>query len=179
MNLKHIFKTIMCAALVGYTTACSQEPKNEAKADTESKENTSAKQDAAAMPVNTNKENTDVTGEKAQITFATTEYKFGEVKEGEKVNYKFKFKNTGKAPLIIQDAKASCGCTVPSYTKDPIAVDSEGEIAVSFDSQGKPGTQSKTVTVTSNGSDSPITLTITGFVKGMSNMNGPLANPPK
>lgn len=77
-------------------------------------------------------------------------FDFGTIKEGEVVEHTFKFKNVGDAPLIIADAQASCGCTVPVYTKDPIAIGKEGEIKVRFDSKGKPGIQNKTVTITAN-----------------------------
>jgi len=56
----------------------------------------------------------------------------------------------GEAPLIIADAQGSCGCTVPVYSKAPIAIGQEGEIKVRFDSKGKPGIQNKTVTITAN-----------------------------
>nr|HNH67158.1 DUF1573 domain-containing protein [Bacteroidia bacterium] len=68
------------------------------------------------------------------------------ITEGEIVSYNFKFKNSGKAPLIITQASASCGCTVPEYSKDPIAPGQEGFIKVTFNSEGKHGMTSKTIT---------------------------------
>ncbi len=85
------------------------------------------------------------------MTFETTSYDFGKIKEGEKVVYEFKFTNTGKTPLIISDASATCGCTVPEVPKEPVKPGAEGVIKVVFDSMGKGGVQDKVVTVTSNG----------------------------
>lgn len=84
------------------------------------------------------------------IQFETLEHDFGTIKEGEKVSYTYKFKNTGEAPLIIQDAKPSCGCTAPDWTKTPIPVGGEGFVKAEFDSNGKPNIQNKTITVTAN-----------------------------
>lgn len=84
------------------------------------------------------------------FSFTETTYDFGDIKEGAVVNHTFSFTNNGESPLIIESAKASCGCTVPRWPKEPIAVGSSGEIEVSFNSKGKPGIQNKTVTITAN-----------------------------
>lgn len=84
------------------------------------------------------------------IQFETTDHDFGTITEGEKVIYTYKFKNTGEAPLIIQEAKGSCGCTASDWTKAPIPVGGEGYVKAEFDSNGKPNVQNKTVTVTAN-----------------------------
>lgn len=84
------------------------------------------------------------------VNFKTTEYDFGKIKEGEKVRTTFKFTNTGKEPLIITNAQGSCGCTVPSWPKEPIAVGKSGEIEVEFNSEGKSGEQTKTVDLRAN-----------------------------
>jgi hypothetical protein len=84
------------------------------------------------------------------IAFETRDHDFGTINEGDKVNYTYNFKNTGTADLVISDVKASCGCTVPSFTKTPVKPGGSGEIKVVFDSTGKTGMQQKTVTVTLN-----------------------------
>lgn len=91
-------------------------------------------------------------------------HEFGKITEGEKVSYSFKFKNTGKADLIISDAKGSCGCTVPQWPKSPIAPGGSGVIDVTFDSRGKSGMQNKTVTLITNAIPNTKILTITGEV---------------
>lgn len=85
-----------------------------------------------------------------KFSFANDSYDFGQIKQGEKVSYSFKFKNVGSSPLIISSASASCGCTVPSYPEEPIQPGQESQIDVVFDSQGKMGMQTKTVTLVSN-----------------------------
>lgn len=79
------------------------------------------------------------------------EFDFGTIKEGDKVEHVFKFKNVGKkGDLVVVDARASCGCTVPDWTKKPLKVGESGEIKIIFNSAGKPGQQNKTVTLTTN-----------------------------
>src|SRR5215217_47976 len=85
------------------------------------------------------------------LNLTTETYNFGKIKKGEVVSYAFKFKNTGAVPLIIKDAMATCGCTVPEPPKEPILPGKESEIKVVFNSAGKPvGATDKVVTVTSN-----------------------------
>ena len=93
-----------------------------------------------------------------------TEWDFGTINEGDVVEHTYVFKNTGQAPLIIENAKPSCGCTVPSWTKEPIPVGGTGEILVKFDSKGKPNIQTKTVTVTANTWPKVTTLRFKTFV---------------
>lgn len=82
--------------------------------------------------------------------FERTEYDFGQIKEGEKVAYTYKFTNTGTAPLIVQSVQPSCGCTAPDWSKEPIPVNGTGFVKVEFDSNGKAGIQNKVVTVNAN-----------------------------
>ena len=84
------------------------------------------------------------------IEFDTMEHDFGTVTEGQKVIHIYKVTNTGKAPLIIQNAAPSCGCTVPDWTKTPIQVGETGFVKAEFDTKGKPGVNNKTITVTAN-----------------------------
>jgi hypothetical protein len=94
------------------------------------------------------------------ISFAEYSHDFGKLNEGEKVTYAFKFKNTGKAPLIINNVSTSCGCTVSSYPKKPIKPGEGASIDISFDSQGKHGFQSKSITVFTNAQPPVSTLQI-------------------
>jgi hypothetical protein len=87
---------------------------------------------------------------KTTMEFTDTKHSFGTITEGEKVSHAYKFKNTGTNPLIISNAIASCGCTVPSYPKEPIPPGGEGKIVVEFNSTGRPGHQQKNVIVHSN-----------------------------
>ncbi len=104
------------------------------------------------------------TGPKTTMTFGEMNYDFGTVSEGEKVEHIYKFKNTGKDPLVISNAQGSCGCTVPQWPKEPVAPGKSGEIKVVFDSKGKVGKQNKTVTITANTEPTTTTINITGEV---------------
>jgi hypothetical protein len=75
---------------------------------------------------------------------------FGNVTEGTKAKYTFTFINKGTEPATITSANASCGCTVPSYSKEPVLAGKEGSITAIFDSSGKHGNQTKTITVVTN-----------------------------
>ncbi|MCS6795278.1 MAG: DUF1573 domain-containing protein [Raineya sp.] len=144
-------------------------------------QNQEANSTATATAQNTNAQNNQQEQAKAEIKFEVSEYNFGEVNEGEKVKYAFKFTNTGKNPLIIQDAKPSCGCTVPTFSKEPIAPGGTGEIIAEFDSNGRPGEVNKTITVTANTEPTTTILTLKGKVKAknpqmqdLSQMKGPV-----
>jgi hypothetical protein len=110
--------------------------------------------------------------------FGKTSHDFGQIKEGEVVNHTFTFKNTGEAPLIIESAKGSCGCTVPQWPKEPIPVGGTGNIEVSFNSKGKPGQQNKTVTITANTNPTITRLSIKANVEktDVSASAGPVKN---
>ena len=99
----------------------------------------------------------------AAIQFEETEHDFGQIKIGDKVTHKFKFKSTGKTALIISNTDASCGCTVPSWPRTPIAPGETGEIEVSFNSANKTaGQTTKRVTVSANTFPSQTVLYIKG-----------------
>jgi len=98
------------------------------------------------------------------ITFQKTEFDFGRIYEGEKVKYNFKFTNTGKSDLIITSAKGTCGCTVPDYPKNPVKPGEEESVSVEFNSAGRNGQQSKTITITTNAQPPTVVLTIRAMV---------------
>jgi len=75
---------------------------------------------------------------------------FGTVKEGQAANIQFRFKNTGEKPLIVASVVASCGCTVPEYSRDAILPGKEGFIKAVFNSSGQHATVHKTITVATN-----------------------------
>jgi Protein of unknown function (DUF1573) len=108
------------------------------------------KSPSAITPVETPAAETKPEGPLPIMQLETTEHDFGTIKEGDVVEYVYKIKNTGEAPLIIQSAQPSCGCTVPDWSKEPIPVNGEGFVKAKFDSKGKPNAQNKTITVTAN-----------------------------
>jgi hypothetical protein len=85
-----------------------------------------------------------------EFEFRTVDHDFGTITEGQVVEYTYEFKNTGEAPLIIQAAQGSCGCTASDWSKAPVPVGGTGYVKAKFDSKGKPNIQNKTVTVTAN-----------------------------
>lgn len=101
-----------------------------------------------------------------KITFENTQHNFGSFMEAAGVQTTiFKFKNTGTAPLILNNVRASCGCTTPKWTRDPIAPNGSGEITVSYDPKNRPGVFNKTITVGSNAENASVILTISGQVE--------------
>ncbi|MFY0254260.1 DUF1573 domain-containing protein [Chitinophaga sp. 30R24] len=89
----------------------------------------------------------------AGLAFEEKVHNFGEIQEGEKVEYSFKFTNTGTSPLVIEDAISSCGCTVPEWPKAPIKPGQSGYMKVIFDSRGKSGYTEKEISVKINNDD--------------------------
>ena len=100
----------------------------------------------------------------ADISFETDVHDFGTIDYAGDGTYAFKFTNTGKDPLIITDAKGSCGCTVPKWPKEPILKGQSNFINVSYDTK-RPGPFTKTVTINSNAKSTNKVLTIKGVVK--------------
>jgi hypothetical protein len=95
---------------------------------------------------------------KTNIYLLEQKYDFGKVKEGEKVKHVFKFKNTGQEPLMISDAIASCGCTVPSFSKQPVLPGDDGEIMVEFNTKGRKGKNHKNVIIVSNAAQEKVSV---------------------
>jgi hypothetical protein len=95
-----------------------------------------------------------------KINFEQVYYDFGDIVQGEKVAYSFQFENKGGSPLVIEDAFASCGCTVPEYDREPISPGDKGRIEVIFDSSGRRGNQYKSVIIKTNTPEGEQRLTI-------------------
>lgn len=94
--------------------------------------------------------NGKINSELPEIKFEEEVYDFGKMTQGETVSHAFYFKNTGGKNLIVSGASGSCGCTVPSWPKEPIKSGGQGKINVVFNSEGKSGYQEKTVTLVTN-----------------------------
>ena len=85
-----------------------------------------------------------------KINIEDSNFDFGTINEGDKVEHIFKFTNTGNGSLMVINAQPSCGCTVPEWTKNPLKKGESGEIKIIFNSAGKSGQQQKTVYLTTN-----------------------------
>ena len=136
-------------------TSCKDAPKNDARESLATTSTTNpVTPSPAATPVNQGAAAAIPAGPLTSISFDEKAFDFGDIKDGEKVTHVFTFKNTGDEPLIISNAKGSCGCTVPDWPREPIPVGGSGELKVVYDSknkgsvEGKPET--KKVTVTAN-----------------------------
>ena len=148
MNIKFVHILLIAFALLGVACGNNKSDGFDAKIDTDV----------------VNHDASNESADKPEITFEETNFDFGTIKEGSKVNHAFKFKNTGKADLIIGDARGNCGCTVPKYPTQPIEPGESGVIDVEFNSAGKHGKQNKTVSLVTNSIPSTKILTITGEV---------------
>ncbi|MCB0397863.1 MAG: DUF1573 domain-containing protein [Flavobacteriales bacterium] len=100
----------------------------------------------------------------AEFKFEDDVYKFGKVSEDSLLSFDYHFINSGDAPLIIQDIKVTCGCTVPTWPKAPIPPGGKGTIRVTFDTSGKIAYQERTLEVHSNARKSPYKLKFKGTV---------------
>jgi len=98
-----------------------------------------------------------------EIYFEKTSHDYGNIKNGSEGSSVFVFKNTGKKPLVLTDVKASCGCTTPTWPREPITQGKSAVIKVVYDTK-RIGSFNKTITVTSNAKTSPVVLTIKGVV---------------
>jgi hypothetical protein len=101
--------------------------------------------------------------ESAIFKWTAKEYDFGKIKVGVPVTYEFTFTNNGDIPLVISTVQASCGCTVTSYSKDPIEAGAKGFVKATYNA-AHVGQFTKTVTVSANTDESVVQLTIKGEV---------------
>jgi len=154
--MKRKINFLMIITVLFFATACKKEDAS-SKIDATKTEITPADPNAVnpdgtvALPkAETEKLAPPADGKYPVMTFEETEYDFGDIKQGDKVEHTFKFKNTGEADLLISSARASCGCTVPEYPKTAIKPGKTGDIRVKFNSEGKKGVVSKNVTITCN-----------------------------
>lgn len=109
---------------------------------------------AGATTISTNTVTAQEVSNGAQISFTKETHDYGTIKNGANGTCTFEFKNTGNAPLILSNAKGSCGCTVPTWPKEPVAPGATGVISVKYDTK-RPGAINKSVTITSNATNEP------------------------
>lgn len=101
--------------------------------------------------------------QKGVIKFAQIEKDFGKIEQGKPVSFEFTFENTGKEPIVLGNVAASCGCTTPEWTREPVLKGKTGTIKATFNA-GVMGPFNKTVTVPSNAENGTIYLTLKGEV---------------
>jgi hypothetical protein len=129
-------KTFLALAFIGFAGSGAFAQKTLDPAQPKSDKTPTVQTDAAKTPSTT-------------IKFKEESHDFGTLQEGDPAVAEFVFKNTGKEPLIIQNVHPSCGCTVPSWSKEPVAPGKKGVIKASYGTKGRVGNFNKSVTVTS------------------------------
>ncbi len=167
--MKKILVFIALFASVATLTVAQTTPTTPKKVKTAKKakkvNTTAVKASTAAAPTAPAAVNAPAaTGKGAIATFEKTEVDYGKIKHGSEPLRIFTFKNTGTEPLIISNAQGSCGCTVPTYPKEPIMPGQSSKIEVRYDTQ-RVGGFTKSVTLTTNEANATRVLTIKGEVE--------------
>ena len=148
-NRTRFLKSIVFGLITFLIFSCDQDPSKKINAEN----------------VKAVEERIDKAYDSAEIEFEFDSYDFGEVKDGEIVEVDFNFTNSGKSDLIIFDASASCGCTMPEYPQNVnIKPGQSDKLKVRFDTANKPGKQIKSVTLTTNTNSGKKIIRISGFV---------------
>ena len=148
-NRTSFLKSIVFGLITFLIFSCDQDPSKKINAEN----------------VKAVEERIDKAYDSAEIEFEFDSYDFGEVKDGEIVEVDFNFTNSGKSDLVIFDASASCGCTVPEYPQNVnIKPGQSDKLKVRFDTANKPGKQIKSVTLTTNTNSGKKIIRLSGFV---------------
>ena len=141
---------ILCA---GITLAQGKRHKKD-NANTENQQTVSTTANTPATPPPAAQNNLTADN----MVFTDAVHEFGTVPEGPDALCEFTFKNNGKEPIIIEKAQPSCGCTVPSFSKEPVPPGATGTINVAYHTKGKPNPFTKTITVVSNAGTKVLTI---------------------
>ena len=163
MKFSHL---VLALALLAALPACDKtkpaDPNAPAAARTE--EDLSA-EDLISNPNTANPQEVPVPNDLGVMTFDEKAFDFGTIRQGDVVKHTFHFTNTGKKPIIIDNASSSCGCTVPTDPRDPVPPGGHGQIDVQFDSKGKLNEVTKMVIVRANTLPNINQVTIKAIVK--------------
>lgn len=163
--------SIIALSIIGFgLVSCKKENK-----ETQSPEAVTADSTAAGTPAPTDSAAAPVTGEapatpvsnepSTSIALSESNFDFGKIKKGDKVEHVYEITNTGKNPLVISEVKPGCGCTAPDFTKEPIMPGKKGKITLHFDSSNFDGNVQKYADVFANVEKSPIKLTFTANIQ--------------
>ena len=163
---KQVKTGILAVLMIGFLASCqSNDVRDAARQDVDTNANVTP---APTTPTTAPAPATPAApaGPTTTMTFEATEFDFGIVQDGEKVAHTYSFTNTGNEPLILSDAKGSCGCTVPKWPREPIAPGATSEITVEFNSKNKKGKRNQKVTITANTSPPQTFIYLKGEVQG-------------
>lgn len=112
-----------------------------------------------------------------EFRFASDSHDFGNLPEGPQATYDFEFTNVGKEPIVISNVHASCGCTTPLWPKEPIMPGAKNKISAVYNTKGRPGPFTKTITISSNAKSPERQLSIKGSVEKAPEANMPSRTP--
>lgn len=159
--MKKIVLTLALASFAFVSCKKNEDASSKINSETVTSENTTAPEVANSIETSTTETVKDGT---PVATFNKTEHDFGSIKKGSRNETEFEITNSGNTDLVIINASASCGCTVPEYPKTPIKPGNSAKIKVAFNASSV-GNQSKTVTLTTNTATGTELLTIKANVE--------------
>lgn len=163
--------SIIALSVIGFgLVSCKKENKETQNAEVVDVDTTNAPADTSSMataPAAVGATAAPVKSDQPTTTVALSEsnFDFGNIKKGNKVNHVYEITNTGTNPLIISEVKPGCGCTAPDFTKDPIMPGKKGKITLSFDSTNFDGAVQKYADVFANVENAPIKLTFNANIQ--------------
>lgn len=154
--------SIIALSIIGFgLVSCKKENK-----ETQSPEAVATDSTAVGTPATTDSAAAPVSNEPStSIALSESNFDFGKIKKGDKVEHVYEITNTGKNPLVISEVKPGCGCTAPDFTKEPIMPGKKGKITLHFDSSNFDGNVQKYADVFANVEKSPIKLTFTANIQ--------------
>ena len=162
--MTNIKSALFAILAVVFMASCANDSAEKDAASAALTETSNAAANAATDAANTATEVAPPVGPTTTIEWKETTFDFGSIDQGEVVEHAFEFTNTGSEPLIISNAKGSCGCTVPQWPREPIAPGATAQIDVRFDSKGKRNKQNKKVTITANTEPAQSFINVVGEV---------------
>lgn len=160
--MKKVMNTFWASSII-LLSSCGQNAKQDGSTVSQAQNGTEVVQ--VSNESDASEQNLNSVTEKAKIEVLEDSFDFGTIKEGEKVEKTFTLKNIGGSPLIISGASASCGCTTPEFTSQPIPPGHSTTIKTTFDSNGQVGQQHKMIIVSSNADNGMVQLHLRGEVK--------------
>lgn len=162
--------SIIALSIIGFgLVSCKKENKETQSTDavaTDSTATTTTPADSTVAPVSTETAAAPVSNQPlTTIALSESNFDFGQIKKGDKVQHVYEVTNTGTNPLVISEVKPGCGCTAPDFTKEPIMPGKKGKITLHFDSTNFDGAVNKYADVFANVEKAPIKLTFTANIQ--------------
>ncbi|WP_027381355.1 DUF1573 domain-containing protein [Chryseobacterium daeguense] len=164
--------SIIALSIIGFgVVSCKKENKQVTGTETAATDSTAAATtampgDSAAAPASVQTPAAPASNQPlTSVALSESNFDFGKIKKGDKVEHVYEVTNTGNNPLVISEVKPGCGCTAPDFTKEPILPGKKGKITLHFDSTNFDGNVQKFADVYANVEKSPIKLTFTANIQ--------------